>query len=95
MAELTLFLRGARLDAGITAREFFNAAGGIDELLFAGKKRMAGRADTNLDIAFRGTGMVSRAASAVDVGLDVIGVNICFHGGKRELDSSGVHYNGK
>jgi hypothetical protein len=90
---LSLFLRGAGLHARVSAREFFDAPGGIDELLLAGKERMARRADADLDVAPRRARMVRGAASAVDRRFDVIGMNICFHDRKRELDSSGLDPN--
>ena len=95
MVELTLFLRGPRLDAGIAAGKLFNSPGCIDKLLLASEKRVTGRADANLDVAPRGPGSITGAAGAADYRLHVLGVNICFHGQKRELDSSGLHSNGK
>ena len=49
-----LTLRGPRgFGAAVTAGEFFDAPGCIDELLFAGKKWMASGTNTYLNIATR------------------------------------------
>jgi hypothetical protein len=42
---------GARgLGAAVTAREFFDSPGRIDELLFPGEKRVASRADADSNV---------------------------------------------
>jgi hypothetical protein len=45
------FLFAAALRAGVTAGEFLDPAGGIDKFLLTGKERMAGRADTDFQVA--------------------------------------------
>jgi hypothetical protein len=74
----------AGLRACVTAGEFLDPASGIDEFLFARKERMASSADTDLDIALRGTGVIDRAARARNRSFAVVGMNICFHGFKKE-----------
>ena len=71
------------LGAAVTAREFFHATGGVDEFLFAGKKRMTGRANADFNVTPRRAGMINRAASAGNVGHVIIGMDIGFHGRKR------------
>jgi hypothetical protein len=64
------FLRGASgLSAAVTAREFFYATSGIDELLFASKKRVASGADADFNVTSSGASVIHRAARAHDIGL--------------------------
>ena len=79
--QLSLFrdAGAGRLRAAIAARKFLDAAGGIDKLLFAGEKRMAGRADADLDVPAGGTGMVDRTAGAANLRLVVLRMNVRFH----------------
>ena len=51
VGQLSFLARARSLCAAIALREFFDATGGVDEFLFAGEKRMAGRADTDSNIA--------------------------------------------
>ena len=75
-----LTLRGPRgFGAAVALGEFFNATGGVDKFLFAGEKRMAGRADTDSNVAPGRAGVIHRAARANDVGLVILWVNVCFH----------------
>src|SRR5213595_2682780 len=69
--------------AAVTTREFFHAPGGVDEFLFAGKKRMAGGADPDFNVSFSRAGVINRAARANDIGLLVIGMNVRLHVEKR------------
>ena len=46
---LTLLFLCARLHARVAPGKLFDASGGVDELLFAGEKRMAGRANAYLE----------------------------------------------
>ena len=78
-SQLTFFGRAHGFGAAVTLGEFLNATGGIDKLLFAGEKRMAGRADTDSNVAPGRAGVIHRAARANDVGLVVFWVNACFH----------------
>jgi hypothetical protein len=80
--ELGALFTGLR--ACVTAGEFLDPPGGIDELLFTGEERMAGRADADLDVALRGTGVIDGAARARNRRFAIVGMNICFHGLKRE-----------
>ncbi|MDB6153272.1 MAG: AMP-dependent synthetase and ligase, partial [Chthoniobacteraceae bacterium] len=83
-------LGGARLHAGVTAGEFLDAACRIDELLFTSEKRMALSADADLEVATSRTGVVSRPACACDRGFRVVGMDICFHGCKRDVNPIGL-----
>ncbi len=68
---------------GILAAEALDAACGVDQLLLAGKERVAGGADFDMDVALVGgaSGKIV-AASALYVYLVVAGVNAFFgHGG--------------
>ena len=79
-----LSLAGAGgLGATVTTRELFHAPGGVDEFLFAGKKRMAGSADADSNISFGRASMINRAARANDIGLLIIGMNVRLHVEKR------------
>jgi hypothetical protein len=71
------------LRAPVPAGELLNSAGGIDKLLFAGKKRMAGGADADLDVLAGRAGMVDRTAGAANLRLVVVRMNVRFHSGKR------------
>lgn len=63
------FLSGARrFRAAVTAREFFDSAGGVDKLLFAGEKRMASGADADSNVGTRRAGVINRAARTDDIG---------------------------
>ena len=77
--QLTFFARARSFGAAVALGEFLNATGGIDEFLFAGKKRMAGRADTDSNVAPGRARLVNRAACANDVGLVIFWMNACFH----------------
>jgi hypothetical protein len=77
--QLTFFARARSFGAAIALGEFFDATGGIDEFLLAGEKRMAGRADTNSNVAPGRASVIHRAACANHVGLVVFWVNACFH----------------
>ena len=59
------------------ALELIHAAGGIDEFLLTGVKRVAGIADTHNDHWLR-TGWRSRAAGATDFRLHIFRMNVCF-----------------
>ena len=75
--------RAGGLGAAVTAREFFHAPGGVDEFLFAGKKRMAGGTDADFNVSFGRAGVINHAARANDVGLLIIGMNVRLHIEKR------------
>jgi hypothetical protein len=65
---------------GVFAAEAFYAAGGIHELLLAGKERMAGGADFYAYIALvSGAGDEGVAAGAMDADFTIVGMNGCFH----------------
>ena len=80
-AGANLFLSRARRRRGaVAARELLDAAGRVDELLLAGKERMAGGADADLDVLLGGTGVIDRAAGAANLSLAIIRVDVRFHG---------------
>ena len=57
-----------------------HAAGGVDELLLAGEKRMAGRADFHMQVAFFGrTCLKSLTASTSNGDFRIVGMNSWFH----------------
>src|SRR5436190_22564139 len=85
-----LSLAGAGgLGAAVTTRELFHAPGGVDEFLFAGKKRMAGSADADFNVSFGRAGVINRAARANDIGLLIIGMNVRLHVEKRAESLAG------
>src|SRR5262245_19204873 len=69
--------------AAIAAGKFLDAPGRIHELLFAGEKRMASSANTDLNIAARGAGMIHRTACAHHIGFVILWMNTGFHLWKR------------
>ena len=67
---------------GVLAAEALDAAGGVHELLLAGKEGMAGGADFHADVALVGGACdKSVAARAMHADLTVVGMNGCFHVG--------------
>src|SRR5208282_631640 len=78
---LILLLRGFA-SLGILPAEALDAAGGIHQLLFAGKERMATRADFNADVAsVSRPGHKNIAARAMHAHIVISGMNGCFHMG--------------
>ena len=75
--------RARGLGTAVAAGEFFDAPGGVDKFLFAGKKRMAGGADADFNVSFGRAGVINRAARANDIGLLIIGMNVRLHVEKR------------
>ena len=64
----------------ILAAEAFDASSGIDQLLFAGEKRVAIGADFQVNIALmRGSGGERVPASTHDADFVVCGMNLFFH----------------
>ncbi len=90
--QLSFLLSSRRFGAAVAASEFLDAPGGIDELLFAGKKGMTSRTNTDLNIAARGAGMIHRAARTDHVGLIILWMNACFHlpSGARNVSAHAV-----
>lgn len=87
------FLGGAsRFRASVTAREFFNTPGGIDEFLFASEKRMASGANADFNITTRRARVINRAARADNVGLVILRMNARFHvrNGARNVIAPGI-----
>jgi len=66
------------LDTVLSA-EAFDAACRIDELLFAGKERVARRANFNIDVLYGRTSLYHVAAGASDLGELVFRVDTLFH----------------
>src|ERR1700722_10406591 len=63
----------------VAPSEFFDAASGIDELLFTSEKGMAGGAYTDLDIATSRPGAVDSTTGASDRCLYVIRMDVSLH----------------
>ena len=76
----TLFSHLAGAEA---LREFLNATGGIDKLLLASEKGMAGSANAETKILFGGASVVDGAAGTDNLALRVFGMNIRFHGSRE------------
>ena len=69
-----LLLAGVR--CSVLAAEALDASGGVNQLLLAGKERVAGGADFEDDVSLvGGAGLEVVAAGAADVGLLVLGVD--------------------
>ena len=80
---------------GVFAAETLDAAGGVHELLLAGKEGMAGGADFHADVAFvGGAGDKCVTAGAMHADFAVAGMDGCFHVSSetsiQTLDSTGV-----
>ncbi len=90
-AQLTLFGGASGLGATVTAREFFDAARGVDEFLLTGKKRVARGADADSNVTPGRAGVIYRPARANDIGLYVFRMNVRFHvrKGARNLRGTG------
>src|SRR5437868_11211990 len=71
------------LGATIAPREFFHASRRVDELLFPGEKRMARRADADFNVPLGRACVIDSAASADDIGLVILWMNVRFHVWKR------------
>lgn len=78
--QLSLLAGACGFCAAVTASEFLHPAGGIDEFLFAGEKRMAGGTDADFNIPFGRARVINRAAGTGHIGCLVIGMNVRFHG---------------
>ena len=91
VGQLSLFGCASGFGATVAAREFLDAAGGIDELLLPGEKRVASGADADFNVTPGRTGMIYRAARANDIGLYVFRMNVRFHvqKGARNLRGMG------
>ena len=87
-AQLTFFGGPRRLGAAVTTCEFLDPAGGIDEFLFAGEKRMTSSTNADFNIVPRRAGMIHRATRANDVGLVILWMNACFHVRKLSAESN-------
>ena len=71
--------------------EAIDASGGIDQLLFTSKERVASRANFDVQIAFlSGAGLEGLAASAGNGYLDVFWVNSWFHFNSLSLSIGGT-----
>ena len=70
------------LRSAIAAREFLHATRRIDELLFAGEKRMTCRADADFYVLLGRACVVDSTTRAGDVGLIVLRMNVRFHAWK-------------
>ena len=89
--QLTLLRGPSGLGAAVTAREFLDAACGIDEFLLAREKRVAGGADADFNVTPGRAGVIHRTACANDIGLYVFRMNVRFHvrKGARNLRGMG------
>ena len=68
-----------RIGRGELATEALDTAGGVDQLLLAGKERVAGRADFDHDRALVGRTCVELVSTrALHVGLFILGLNRSF-----------------
>ena len=71
--------RLSRLRLGSALLEFIHAACRIHEFLLTGVEGMAGIADTHDDHRPGGAGLDHVAAGAPDLGIHVLGMNVCLH----------------
>jgi len=74
------WFRGAGgADIAVPAGKFLDASGRVDELLLTGEERMAGGADTDLDIVPGRSRLVGSPAGADDGGFVIFGMKTGFH----------------
>lgn len=73
---------------GVLLAEAIDAAGDINDLVFAGVERMAGGADIGCEAAARGAGDHNGSAGTGDGCVFVIGMDAGFHGFSRGLRRS-------
>ena len=78
-AQLGFLFSPRGFGAAVAAGEFFDAPGGIDELLFAREKRMTSGTNADLNITARRAGVIDCAARADDIGIVILWMNGCFH----------------
>src|SRR2546423_3587951 len=83
------------LGAAVAPREFLHASGRIDELLFPGEKRMARRADADFNVPLGRARVIDSAASADDIGLVILWMNVRFHVWKRGANCSALRLSRK
>jgi hypothetical protein len=90
--ELSFSRRGGAsgLGAAIAPRKFLHASGSIDELLFPGEKRMARRANADFNVPLGRARVIDSAASADDIGLVILWMNVRFHVWKRGANCSAL-----
>src|SRR2546428_7657240 len=81
--QLSFFSAARGLGAAVTTREFFDAPGRIDKLLFAGEKWMTSGTDADFNVTTRRARMINRAARADDITLVIFWMNARFHVGWR------------
>ena len=77
--QLTFLLSPRSFGAAVTSGKFFHPPGGIHKFLFACEKWMTSRANTDLNIATSGAGVIHRAACAHHISLVIFWMNACFH----------------
>ena len=65
---------------GVASAEFFDAAGGVNQFLFAGKERVAGGADLHLQLGEYRADLKGAAAGTYRVNSLVFRMYIFFHG---------------
>jgi hypothetical protein len=69
----------AMLKLAVALLEPLDATCGVDQLLLAGEKRVAGRTDLGIDFRLGRTGFKGVAAKALYRNIDVFGVDSFFH----------------
>ena len=81
--ELSFLFGAGSFRAAVSAGKFLDPARGIDKLLFASEKRMAGGADADFNIPAGRAGVINRATGAANVRLVIIRMDVRFHVGKE------------
>ena len=77
----------------VTFVKAIDASSGIDELLFSGKERVAGRTDFYVQVTFLGRARLERlAASAGNSYFSVFGVYSWFHSSSLSIDGPRPHF---
>ena len=87
---------GSRFGCGfltVTLVEAIDASCGIDQLLFAGKERVAGRTDFDVQVTFAGRASLERLAARAGNGYFVVfGMNSWFHSSSLSIGGPRPHF---
>jgi hypothetical protein len=78
-AQLTFLFSPCGFGAAVAAGKFLDAPSRIHELLFPGEKGMASGANTDLNIAARGAGVIHCTAGAHNIGFVILWMNTGLH----------------
>ena len=77
----------------VTLIKAIDASCGVDQLLFAGKERVAGRTDFDVQVTFAGRASLERLAARAGNGYFVVfGMNSWFHSSSLSIGGPRPHF---